>query len=137
MLGSNNGSKDIRMQLFAHPVFEAAEKLVARLAYREVPDAEVPWWVRLIWRVLYCAFCAGVTIVLPFFNDVIGIVGSAGFVPMSYIFPCLFYILTRRYKARWELWLNWTIIWVMGTAGFFAVVASVRNLIVRAENYHA
>lgn len=125
------------LQLFAHPVYEAAEGFLTRHLFRRGDDDEAPFLLRLAFRTLYCGFCAGITIVLPFFNDVIGLVGSAGFVPMSFIFPCLFYILTRRYRAPWEMWLNVGIICVMGTAGLLAVMASARNLIARAQTYHA
>lgn len=125
------------VQLFAHPVFEAAEGVLTRWILRKTPDIEPPFLLRLVWRTLYCAFCGAITIVLPFFNDVIGIVGSAGFVPMSFIFPCLFYIITKRYKTRWEFWLLIGIMCGMGFAGLLAVIASVRNLIMRAQTYHA
>ena len=118
-------------------MYEAAEGVIARAIYRKTPDPEPPFALRLVWRTFYCAFCAAITIVLPFFNDIIGLVGSAGFVPMSFIFPCLFYIITKRYRGRWEYWLNVGIISVMGLAGLLAVIASARNLIKRAQTYHA
>ena len=68
--------------------------------------------------------------------DVIGLVGSAGFVPLSFIYPCLFYVLAKKANSRAETWLCWSILIIMSVAGFLAVVGSSRNIIVRAQAYH-
>ena len=68
--------------------------------------------------------------------DVIGIVGSIGFIPMSFIFPPLFVLVAKRHRGPVEYWLCVTIMVVMGTGGVLAFVGSLRNLIVRAQAYH-
>ena len=55
------------LQLFAHPVFEAVEGLVARKL--GIPDREGPQMaLRVVVRVIYCGICAGLAMLLPFFN---------------------------------------------------------------------
>lgn len=54
------------VQLFAHPVYEAVEGVLKRQLHIEKEAAETA--VRVIVRVLYCGICAGLAMLLPFFN---------------------------------------------------------------------
>ena len=54
------------LQLFAHPVYEAVEGSLKRQLHLEKEAAETA--VRVVVRVLYCGICAGLAMLLPFFN---------------------------------------------------------------------
>ena len=54
------------LQLFAHPVYEAVEGSLKRQLRIEREAAETA--VRIIVRVVYCGICAGLAMLLPFFN---------------------------------------------------------------------
>ena len=55
------------VQLFAHPVFEAVEGLLASCLPAK-SEGKLPRWVTFIDRSFYCGACAAVAILLPFFN---------------------------------------------------------------------
>lgn len=60
----------------------------------------------------------------------------AGFVPLSFIFPSLFFVMKQKYSSRASLYGNIAIIVVMSLAGILAFTGSLRNIILRAQNYH-
>ena len=48
--------------------------------------------MRAVVRSLYVALTTFVAICLPFFADLMGLIGAAGFTPMTFILPCIFWI---------------------------------------------
>ena len=48
--------------------------------------------MRGIVRSLYVALTTFVAICLPFFADLMGLIGAAGFTPMTFILPCVFWL---------------------------------------------
>ena len=48
--------------------------------------------MRAIVRSLYVVLTTFVAICLPFFADLMGLIGAAGFTPMTFILPCLFWL---------------------------------------------
>jgi amino acid permease len=46
---------------------------------------------RLLFRTLYLAFCAFIAAMLPFFGDIVGVVGAVGFIPLDFVLPVLMY----------------------------------------------
>ena len=48
--------------------------------------------MRAIVRSLYVALTTFVAICLPFFADLMGLIGAAGFTPMTFILPCVFWL---------------------------------------------
>ena len=59
---------------------------------------------RLIWRTLYVVFTTVVAMLLPFFNEVLGVLGSIGFWPLTVYFPVEMHISQQqipRGSAKW------------------------------------
>ncbi|KAK9802788.1 hypothetical protein WJX73_005185 [Symbiochloris irregularis] len=56
-------------------------------------------YFRLVWRSAYVCFCTVMAALLPFFNDIVGIIGSLGFWPMSIHFPTEMHIAQQKLPA--------------------------------------
>lgn len=59
---------------------------------------------RLVWRTAFVALTTVISMLLPFFNDVVGLLGAFGFWPLTVYFPVEMYIVQRKIRkwtARW------------------------------------
>ena len=59
---------------------------------------------RLIWRTIFVVVTTLISMLMPFFNDVVGILGALGFWPLTVYFPIEMYIAQkkiRRWSAPW------------------------------------
>lgn len=80
------------LQIFAQPVFENVETFMTE---RQLWPSSKPWLMRAVVRSLYVALTTFVAICLPFFADLMGLIGAAGFTPMTFILPCVFWLKVR------------------------------------------
>ena len=76
-------------QVFAQPVFENIESFMTE---NQVWPSKQPWLMRAIVRSLYVGFTTFVACLIPFFADLMGLIGAAGFTPLTFIFPCIFWL---------------------------------------------
>eukprot|EP00884_Botryococcus_braunii_P012819 jgi/Botrbrau1/21538/Bobra.174_2s0041.1 len=111
-------------QVFSQPVFEAVEGGLA--ANGMLTPSCLPL-SRLIVRCTYVAVVTAVAAFLPFFANLMGLIGAVGFTPMTFIVPCILWIKATK-PVGIELWWNRSIIAVFGTMGILAFIGSVRNL---------
>ncbi|KAL3504248.1 hypothetical protein ACH5RR_034089 [Cinchona calisaya] len=86
---------------------------------------------RLIWRTIFVIITTIISMLMPFFNDVVGILGAFGFWPLTVYFPVEMYIVQKKipkWSTRWLclqiLSLACLIISVAAAAGSFAGVVS-------------
>ncbi|KAL0360270.1 UNVERIFIED_CONTAM: Amino acid permease 3 [Sesamum radiatum] len=59
---------------------------------------------RLVWRTIFVIITTIISMLMPFFNDVVGILGALGFWPLTVYFPVEMYIVQKRipkWSARW------------------------------------
>ncbi|CAL5042351.1 unnamed protein product [Urochloa decumbens] len=94
-------------QVFLQPLFAAVEAGVAD----QWPCAAAPGGgggvnsvFRLVWRTLFVALITLGAVVLPFFNSILGILGSVAFWPLTVFFPVEMYIRQReipRFSGTW------------------------------------
>ncbi|KAJ6677915.1 hypothetical protein OIU85_008490 [Salix viminalis] len=59
---------------------------------------------RLVWRTLFVILTTVISMLLPFFNDVVGILGALGFWPLTVYFPVEMYIVQKKipkWSTRW------------------------------------
>lgn len=61
---------------------------------------------RLVWRTCFVIFTTVVAMLLPFFNDIVGILGAIAFWPLTVYFPIEMYIAQKKIQC-------WTVWWVM------------------------
>uniref|UniRef100_A0A0D9VB27 Amino acid transporter transmembrane domain-containing protein n=1 Tax=Leersia perrieri TaxID=77586 RepID=A0A0D9VB27_9ORYZ len=61
---------------------------------------------RVVWRTCFVAVTTVVAMLLPFFNDVVGILGALGFWPLTVYFPVEMYISHRRIRKWSTTWVG-------------------------------
>lgn len=62
--------------------------------------------VRLIWRSVYVCIATFIAILAPFFNDIVGVMGSLGFWPLTVFLPVEMHIVQKqipRWSTKWCL----------------------------------
>lgn len=117
-------------QVFCQPLFAFVEKFAAE----QWPDSNfitkdiifpIPFTLnstydlnlfRLVWRTVFVATTTVISMLLPFFNDVVGILGAIGFWPLTVYFPVEMYIAQKKIS-------KWTIRWLCLQTLSFACLA--------------
>ncbi|KAF5457890.1 hypothetical protein F2P56_021964 [Juglans regia] len=103
-------------QVFCQPLFAFIEKR----AQQKWPESEfitkeiaipIPGFhpynlnlFRLVWRTIFVILTTIIAMLLPFFNDVVGILGALGFWPLTVYFPVEMYIAQKKipkWSNRW------------------------------------
>nr|GEV02184.1 amino acid permease 3 [Tanacetum cinerariifolium] len=86
---------------------------------------------RLVWRTAFVCMTTIVAMLMPFFNDVVGILGAVGFWPLTVYFPVKMYIVQKKipkWSTRWILLqilsIACLIISLFALAGSFAGVVT-------------
>ncbi|KAG0480548.1 hypothetical protein HPP92_011406 [Vanilla planifolia] len=74
---------------------------------------------RLVWRSAFVVLTTVISMLLPFFNDVVGLLGALGFWPLTVYFPVEMYIVQKKVP-------KWSTRWVcLQTLSFACLVISV------------
>lgn len=104
-------------QVFSQPFFAFVEKWSARkwpknnfvTAEHEI---HIPCigvyqlnFFRLVWRTLFVLLTTIIAMLLPFFNDVVGILGAFGFWPLTVYYPIDMYISQKKIGRWTKKWL--------------------------------
>ncbi|XP_065637357.1 amino acid permease 4 isoform X1 [Quercus suber] len=129
-------------QVFCQPIFAFVEKKAAKkwpesgFITKEFP-IPIPGLgsfklnlFRLVWRTMFVMLTTIISMLLPFFNDVVGLLGALGFWPLTVYFPVEMYIKQKRipkWSTRWMclqmLSISCLIISIAAAAGSVAGVA--------------
>ncbi|OMO52048.1 Amino acid transporter, transmembrane [Corchorus capsularis] len=104
-------------QVFCQPIFAFIEKLaiqrwpdsyfITKEFKIRIPGYRYPYKLnlfRLVWRTIFVIFTTVISMLLPFFNDVVGILGALGFWPLTVYFPVEMYIQQKKiasWSSRW------------------------------------
>ncbi|XP_027339669.1 amino acid permease 3-like isoform X1 [Abrus precatorius] len=129
-------------QVYAQPLFAFIEKEAAKRwpkIDREF-TISIPGFppynqniFNLVWRTVFVIITTVISMLLPFFNDVLGVIGALGFWPLTVYFPVEMYIIQKRipkWSTRWiclEL-LSVVCLIVTIVAGLGSVVGVVLDL---------
>ncbi|KAG8660504.1 amino acid permease 3 [Manihot esculenta] len=103
-------------QVYCQPLFAFIEKAAAR----RFPDSDfitkeikipIPGsssyklnLFRLVWRTAFVILTTLISMLLPFFNDIVGLLGALGFWPLTVYFPVEMYISQKKipkWSTRW------------------------------------
>ncbi|XP_057769092.1 amino acid permease 3-like [Salvia miltiorrhiza] len=76
---------------------------------------------RLVWRSVFVMVTTLISMLLPFFNDVVGILGAFGFWPLTVYFPVEMYIAQKRIP-RWST--RWVCLQMLSSACLVISVAA-------------
>ncbi|KAF3781645.1 Amino acid permease 3 [Nymphaea thermarum] len=104
-------------QVFCQPLFAFIEKyaqsrwpdsdFITKDIAVPIPFAVKPYNLnlfRLIWRTIFVILTTIISMLLPFFNDVVGLLGAFGFWPLTVYFPVEMYIAQKKipkWSSRW------------------------------------
>lgn len=103
-------------QVYCQPLFAFVEKTAFewypgnKFITKEL-DVPIPGFkpfklnlFRLVWRTVFVIITTVISMLMPFFNDVVGILGAFGFWPLTVYFPVEMYIVQKKlpkWSARW------------------------------------
>lgn len=103
-------------QVYCQPLFAFVENYTAKKFpesnfVNKNMDIQIPAFntyklnlFRLVWRTGFVILCTLVSMLLPFFNDVVGLLGALGFWPLTVYFPVEMYIVQMRipkWSSKW------------------------------------
>ncbi|KAL0378190.1 UNVERIFIED_CONTAM: Amino acid permease 3 [Sesamum radiatum] len=101
-------------QVYCQPLFAFVEKhaaarwpesgFITKEISIHIPCLQQPYnlnMFRLVWRSVFVVLTTVISMLLPFFNDVVGILGAFGFWPLTVYFPVEMYIAQKRI-AKWS-----------------------------------
>ncbi len=132
-------------QVYAHPAFEAFESFVGGMftdgrcccgGIIKIGYDDGGWFARLVLRSAYVAGCTAVACVIPFFGELMGLIGAVAITPTTFLLPALLYLFWRDGKRGFfESAFNWAIVLVTGAIGAGGAVASVYTIVHRAKDF--
>ncbi|CAN0879462.1 Amino acid permease 6 [Linum grandiflorum] len=127
-------------QVFCQPIYSFVEgRLRGRWPENKFIAKEHPIYnvnlFRLLWRSGYVAATVIVAMILPFFNDFMGLLGAASFWPLTVYFPVEMHIVRAqipKFSVKWILLklLTWTclVVSILAAVGSFeGLVHSLRT----------
>ncbi|CAL5399772.1 unnamed protein product [Camellia sinensis] len=135
-------------QVYCQPLFAFVEKWSAQkwpksdfiTAEYDIP---IPFcgtyqinFFRLIWRTMFVVLTTIIALLMPFFNDVVGLLGAFGFWPLTVYFPIEMYISQKHIK-RWST--RWIAFQILSMAclviSIAAAVGSVAGVVLDLKTY--
>ncbi|KAL7206322.1 hypothetical protein ACSBR2_019101 [Camellia fascicularis] len=135
-------------QVFCQPIFGFVESWSSKrwpqsgFIAREYPIA-MPFGgtfncnlFRFVWRTAYVIFTTIIAMLLPFFNDFLGLLGASAFWPLTVYFPVEMYISQakiRRFSSTW-IWLQLLSLSCL-IISLVAAAGSIQGLITAVQTY--
>ncbi|XP_043703587.1 amino acid permease 8-like [Telopea speciosissima] len=105
-------------QVYAQPIFTSYEKWLASkwpstIFFNKVYTVRLPFTeasfrftiCKLVLRTLFCIITTAVAMAIPFFNAILGLLGSIAFWPLTVYFPVTMYISQAKIKRGSNKWL--------------------------------
>ncbi|KAK6945946.1 Amino acid transporter, transmembrane domain [Dillenia turbinata] len=130
-------------QVFAQPFFQFVEKKCADKwpesgFIKATYPIHIPMFgnydfsfFRLVWRSIYVIMATSVAVILPFFNDILGLLGAIVFWPLTVFIPIQIHIKQRMIPRFSFTWICFQILSLTClTISLAAAAASVRGLVV-------
>ena len=131
-LGENAERGGVRAQVYSQVAYEIIEAKTADAACGNLAP-------RVALRTAYVAGCALAAAMLPFFGEIIAVVGAVGYIPLDVVIPVVMYNMAprggggRRSQAAYAA--NVAIMVVFVGLGVIGAVASVRKLAINADRF--
>lgn len=130
-------------QVYAQPLFAIVEKSAAKRWPKVDKEYKIPIPgfpnlspFRLIWRTVFVIITTVLAMLVPFFNDILGLLGALGFWPLSVYFPVQMNIKQKRIP-RWSgRWIGMQILSVVClVVSLAAAIGSVASIIIDLQKY--
>ncbi|EEF42108.1 amino acid transporter, putative [Ricinus communis] len=125
-------------QVYCQPLFAFVEKA----AVQRFPDSEFitkdikipipgckPYNLnlfRMVWRTVFVIFTTVISMLLPFFNDIVGLLGALGFWPLTVYFPVEMYIAQKKIP-KWST--RWLCLQILSAACLIITIAAAAGSI--------
>ncbi|XXG57361.1 hypothetical protein AAC387_Pa03g4534 [Persea americana] len=134
-------------QVFCQPLFAAVESWTAKKwpnAKFIVREHTITWksckykfsTFRLLWRTIFIVITTTLAMILPFFNDILALLGAVGFWPLTVYFPVEMYISKkkiRRFTPKWTMLQLLSFICLLGSLA--AACGSIEGVIEKLRVY--
>lgn len=131
-------------QVFTQPLFAFFEQIISRRwprstfihkEYYMTPSLHVNLF-RLIWRSLYVVLTTVVSMILPFFNDIMGLIGAFAFWPLTVYFPVEMFIVQQKIPKWSRIWILLQVLSVFCfVVSLAAAAGSIEGMIVDLRTY--
>ncbi|CAK9223813.1 unnamed protein product [Sphagnum troendelagicum] len=135
-------------QVYTQPLFAFVEHTMSRkfpksdFIHKDL-EMKLPWGAplhinlfRLVWRTAFVAFTTVVSLVIPFFNDVLGLIGAFSFWPLTVYFPIQMYTVQQSIH-KWSS--TWLALNTLSVVCFFvslaAAVGSIAGILTDLKHY--
>ncbi|KAJ4838178.1 Amino acid permease 2 [Turnera subulata] len=135
-------------QVYSQPFFAFMEKRAA-VRYPDswfitkeikIPIPGFRTWnlnlLRLVWRTTFVVVTTVIAMLLPFFNDIVGILGAFGFWPLTVYFPVEMYVVQKKIP-KWST--KWIFLQILSVAclliSVVAGVGSVAGVLLDLKNF--
>ncbi|KAL2339743.1 hypothetical protein Fmac_007683 [Flemingia macrophylla] len=135
-------------QVYCQPLFAFVEKYVASRFPNSVfvnKEIEIPLpgyqpyklnLLRLVWRTIFVVVSTVISMLLPFFNDIGGLLGALGFWPLTVYFPVEMYIIQKKipkWSSKWMCLQILNIACLLITIG--AAAGSIAGIVIDLQTY--
>lgn len=91
---------------------------------------------RLFLRSVYVSVATLIAAMLPFFGDIVGVVGAFGCLPLDFVFPVVLYNITFKPSKRSLIfWVNTVIAVIFSILVVLGCIAAIRQIYVDANSY--
>ncbi|AAG31003.1 amino acid permease, putative [Arabidopsis thaliana] len=126
-------------QVYCQPLFAFVEKEASRrfpeseFVTKEIKIQLFPGkpfnlnLFRLVWRTFFVMTTTLISMLMPFFNDVVGLLGAIGFWPLTVYFPVEMYIAQKN-VPRWGT--KWVCLQVLSVTCLFVSVAAAAGSVI-------
>lgn len=121
------------VQVFSQPFFVLCEGKL----FKRFPDAfgsRSQLGIRLVFRTSYVALCTFISCLIPFFIQIMGLVGAIVYWPITVLFPILMWLAIYPHKWFHAAGLQ-TVNVLMALVAIAAATGSVRLIITNASSY--
>ncbi|KAK7282261.1 hypothetical protein RIF29_10905 [Crotalaria pallida] len=132
-------------QVFAQPIFAFIEAEASKRWPQVDMDFKFPILglssyniniFRIVWRTMFVIITTIIAMLIPFFNDVLGVMGAIGFWPLTVYFPVEMYISQKRIP-KWSG--RWICLQMLSVTCFIvsviAMVGSIVNVLLDLNKY--
>ncbi|KAI3824824.1 hypothetical protein L1987_06295 [Smallanthus sonchifolius] len=138
----------IEIQVYCQPLFAFVEKWSAqRWSKSDFVTAEyelpIPFYgvyhvnfFRVLWRTVFVIVTTIIAMLMPFFNDVVGLLGALGFWPLTVYFPIEMYMAQKKIKRWGSQWIGFQILsFGCLLISVVAAVGSVAGVVLDLKTY--
>ena len=90
----------------------------------------------LFLRLVYISLATLIAVMLPFFVDIVAVLGAFAIMPLDFVFPLLFYdIAFKPSKRSLVFWINILIAVICSILAVLGCIAAIRQISLDAKSY--